>query len=65
MTTVPQGEDDLHNAHGLVAAFVPDGSRVLDIGCGFGQIASRLRQRDCRITGVEPDPARRDTAAQY
>ena len=65
MSTVPIGEDDLHNAHGLVAAFVPNGSRVLDIGCGFGQIASRLQQRGCRITGVEPDPARRAVAAEF
>lgn len=65
MTSAPTGEADLHNAHGLVAAFVPDGSRVLDVGCGFGQIASRLRQRRCRITGVEPDPARRAAAAEF
>jgi SAM-dependent methyltransferase len=65
MTSVPTRDDDRLNAHGLVAAFVPDGSRVLDIGCGFGQIASRLRQRGCRITGVEPDPVRREAAAQF
>lgn len=65
MHSEPTTEDDLHNAHGLVASFVPDASRVLDIGCGFGQVASRLRLRGCRITGVEPDPVRRSTAAEY
>jgi len=34
---------------------VPDGSRVLDIGCGQGHIARELAKRDCAVFGVEID----------
>lgn len=41
----------------LVASLIPDGSRVLDIGCGSGNLLSHLmQQQGCRGTGVEIDP---------
>lgn len=41
----------------LVAEQVPEGSRVLDLGCGTGSLLSYLQQeRGCSVTGVEIDP---------
>lgn len=41
----------------LVASLIPDGSRVLDLGCGTGSLLAHLmRQQDCAGTGVEIDP---------
>jgi 2-polyprenyl-3-methyl-5-hydroxy-6-metoxy-1,4-benzoquinol methylase len=35
---------------------VPDGARVLDIGCASGYVAERLKRRGCRVVGFERDP---------
>jgi len=41
----------------LVAGLIPDGSRVLDLGCGSGSLLAHLMaQANCRGTGVEIDP---------
>ena len=41
----------------LIAARVPHGSRVLDLGCGNGALLAQLRdQRGCSVQGVEIDP---------
>lgn len=39
----------------LVATLVPAGSRVLDLGCGSGDLLEHLGFRGCRGTGVEID----------
>ena len=49
-------EHGLSTAHRLVLAAVPDGSRVLDVGCSTGYLAQRLNARGCRVVGVEADP---------
>ena len=53
--------------HAIIAARVPRGSRVLDLGCGDGALLAHLRDaRGCSVQGVEIDPdklvacARRD-----
>ncbi len=41
----------------LVAGLIPSGSRVLDLGCGSGELlASLMADAGCRGTGVEIDP---------
>lgn len=41
----------------LLADLIPDGSRVLDLGCGSGELLSHLiTETGCRGTGVEIDP---------
>ncbi|TAG65656.1 MAG: methionine biosynthesis protein MetW [Burkholderiales bacterium] len=48
-----------HNARAdfdVVSAWVPQGARVLDLGCGDGALLARLiRERNCRGYGVEID----------
>lgn len=40
----------------VVSAWVPNGARVLDLGCGDGTLLARLmRERNCRGYGVEID----------
>jgi len=46
----------LSHAHRLVLAAVPDGARVLDVGCATGYLAAELTLRGCRVVGVEADP---------
>jgi methionine biosynthesis protein MetW len=54
---------DLVAAHGLSAAHrivldeVPDGARVLDVGCATGYLAAELARRGCTVDGIEVDPA--------
>lgn len=49
-------EHGLSDSHRLVIAAVPDGARVLDIGCASGYVAEQLKRRGCEVVGVEPDP---------
>lgn len=40
----------------VVAGLVEPGSRVLDLGCGDGQLLAHLTARGCAGTGVDVDP---------
>jgi 2-polyprenyl-3-methyl-5-hydroxy-6-metoxy-1,4-benzoquinol methylase len=44
---------------------VPDGARVLDVGCASGYLAARLAARGCTVTGVELDEAAAAAAAAH
>jgi len=42
----------------LVISLVPEGSRVLDLGCGDGSLMAHLRdERGCDVRGIELAPA--------
>lgn len=42
----------------LLAGLVPEGSRVLDLGCGDGALLEHLRdERACAVYGIEISPA--------
>lgn len=46
-------------ASGLVVSLVPRGARVLDVGCGTGELTALVRDEcGARVVGVEPDPLR-------
>jgi methionine biosynthesis protein MetW len=49
----------------VVADLVPDGSRVLDLGCGAGELLSHLAMRGCRGTGVDSDESAVLTAIRH
>lgn len=41
--------------HDLICDLVPDGSSVLDLGCGDGALLERLHAKGCRGQGLEVD----------
>lgn len=41
------------SSHTLAMAEVPDGARVLDVGCGRGLLAAELQRRGCRVHGLD------------
>ncbi|HMR48754.1 MAG TPA: methionine biosynthesis protein MetW [Arachnia sp.] len=41
----------------LISRLIPERSRVLDLGCGDGQLLRMLMDKGCTGTGVEIDPA--------
>ncbi len=50
---------------GIIASLVPDGARVLDVGCGTGALSVLLRDvRHAAVVGVEPDAARAERARE-
>ena len=55
----------LSPAHRLALAAVPEGSRVLDVGCATGYLAAELAGRGCRVVGVEADPAAAAQAREH
>jgi 2-polyprenyl-3-methyl-5-hydroxy-6-metoxy-1,4-benzoquinol methylase len=69
MTSGPYA--DLVAAHGLSAAHrivleeVPDGARVLDVGCATGYLAAELARRGCTIDGIEFDPVAAQAARAH
>lgn len=42
-----------------VAAMLPPGARVLDIGCGDGEKLAAFRDRGFNVLGIDPDPGSR------
>ncbi len=44
-----------HDELQLIAAQIPAGVSVLDVGCGDGQLLQQLARQGCRGTGVEID----------
>jgi methionine biosynthesis protein MetW len=53
---VPDGTSQLAE---LIVRMVPERARVLDVGCGSGDLAALLRaRRQARVVGIEPDAAR-------
>jgi len=50
---------DPREAAALIAEFIPEGCRVLEVGCGTGSVATVVRRlRKARVIGVEPDAER-------
>lgn len=55
----------LSTAHRIVLDEVPDGARVLDVGCATGYLAAELSARGCTVDGIEADPAAAQQARAY
>lgn len=48
---------DLNLTYGKIAQHIPQGARVLDVGCATGSFGLALQaERSCRVTGIEVDP---------
>ncbi len=50
--------DEKRRKFAAIAAMVPAGARVLDIGCGTGSLINLLREKGVRGTGIEIDGTR-------
>ncbi len=48
-----------------IRAHVPVAARVLDVGCGSGELARLLADRSDQIDGIEPNPERAENARRY
>jgi 2-polyprenyl-3-methyl-5-hydroxy-6-metoxy-1,4-benzoquinol methylase len=47
-------------------SMIPEGARILDIGCGTGSISKMVRdRRSATVVGVEPNPARASRAREH
>jgi methionine biosynthesis protein MetW len=50
---------------GLLMSMIPEGARILDIGCGTGSLSEMIRdQRRADIVAIEPNPERAARAAE-
>ncbi len=48
---------DYESPHSIALEIVPDGARVLDLGCAGGQVGAALeRDKHCQVTGVDCEP---------
>jgi SAM-dependent methyltransferase len=55
-----------HSSHSAALEIVPTGSRVLDVGCGPGEMARELQEKGCSVDGVDPyEPARRSAFSDF
>lgn len=53
------GPRDVGEAPAIIRDWVPEGARVLDVGCGTGSNTLKLIEgKKCQLVGVEPDPER-------
>ena len=62
-----EAEIDLRNvntSHALLVELIGPDRRVLDVGCATGYLGRVLKQRGCRVSGVELDPEAAEAAEQ-
>jgi 2-polyprenyl-3-methyl-5-hydroxy-6-metoxy-1,4-benzoquinol methylase len=48
--------------HRMLLGMVPEGGRVLDVGCSGGYLAERLVERGATVVGIELDPVAAEQA---
>ena len=68
MTSKYVSRTDLENensSHALIAGLVGSDKRVLDVGCGAGELAEVLAKQGCKVTGIEADPEAAGRAEEF
>jgi len=56
---------DASPTHLAQLSLIPDGSRVLEVGCAGGHVTKALRGRGCHVTAVERDAGLAQAAREY
>ena len=57
--------DDPREAPGILLSYIARGSRVFDVGCGTGSLASAVRDKlGCQVVGLEPNVDRARVASE-
>jgi glycosyltransferase involved in cell wall biosynthesis/2-polyprenyl-3-methyl-5-hydroxy-6-metoxy-1,4-benzoquinol methylase len=51
---------EFRSSHSLAVDRVAAGSNVLNIGTDGGHVARKLKEKSCRVTGIDPAPAPKD-----
>jgi len=54
-----------HSKYFDIASLVPKGTRVLDIGCGCGQLGEVLKKKECIVDGIDVSLARLEFRKNY
>jgi demethylmenaquinone methyltransferase/2-methoxy-6-polyprenyl-1,4-benzoquinol methylase len=54
----------LEQVHQDIAAYLDEGDRALDVGCGTGALAAVLARRGVQVTGIDISPQMLSLAAQ-
>ena len=57
--------EDLNNPHTFAVLSISPGARVLDVGCGPGDVARALSERGCSVIAVEMDPCAAEVARPH
>lgn len=56
--------NDNNNSHAIIAKYIKEGSKVLDVGCGSGYIGKLLKNKKCEIFGIDIDAKSLEVAAK-
>ena len=54
-----------HSKYFDIASLVPEGTRVLDIGCGCGQLGAVLKKKECIVDGIDVSLERLESRKNY
>ena len=52
-------------AHQICLNLIDEGRTVLDVGCATGYLSSRLKEKGCKVIGLEIDPEMAEEARLY
>lgn len=53
------------SSHTLAISSIPEGSRVIDIGCGQGLVAKELLKKSCYVAGLDQYPVNLENVSEY
>jgi len=56
---------DPNSSYGRILELIPEQARIVDFGCGPGNLARFLTQRGCSVVGVEMNPDSAAIAREY
>lgn len=52
-------------AHRMCLGLIDEGETVLDVGCATGYLALKLKEKGCKVIGLEADPEMAEEARLY